>query len=324
MSKKVLLTGTTGRIGKRVLPMLLEGGYAVKALVHNSAPENVKQGGGLELVKGDILDRAFVEKAVAGCDMVCHLAASFDMWPPLNYEKDNTAVYENIVTGTYNLLEAVNKLESFDLFLFASTDAVYNTGPRTFEAPITEDIELAPADGRFYAIAKILGEEMCRNYGKCYQLPWSVIRINWALEADELLRLFDFEFYEGDLALEKQAELKEILGNRKGVFCPHHPNGGPVVDQIANPDDTARGFYLALENFARANGEIFNIAAPKPFNYHDFSEKIARARGVACECVEVPGLEPYEISWEKAGRLLGYSPQHAMEEMIAAALALES
>ena len=80
----------------------------------------------------------------------------------------------------------------------------------------------------------------------------------------------------------------------------------------------------ALENFKKANGEIFNIAAPKPFNYHDFSAQIAQARGVACECVEVPGLEPYEISWEKAGRLLGYSPQNTMEDMVAAALALES
>ena len=323
MSKTVFLTGTTGRIGKRVLPMLLKSGYRVKALVHNSRPEHVQEGD-LELVKGDILDKAFVEKALAGCDMVCHLAASFDMWPPLNFEKENTAVYENIVTGTFNLLEAVNRLDSFDLFLFASTDAVYNTGPRTFKAPITEDIELRPADGRFYAIAKILGEEMCRNYGKCYNLPWSAIRINWALEADELLRLYNYEFYEGDLPREKQAELKETLGNRKGVFCPHHPNGDSVVDQIADPDDTAEGFFLALENFTRAKGEIFNISAPKPFNYHDYSGKIARARGVTCECVEVPGLEPYEISWEKAGRLINYSPKITMDKMIEAALAQES
>ena len=323
MTKKVLLTGTTGRIGKRVLPMLLKSGYKVKALVHNSTPGNIS-GGDLELVKGDILDKAFVEKAVAGCDMVCHLAASFDMWPPLNYEKENTEVYENIVTGTFNLLEAVNRLDSFDLFLFASTDAVYNTGPRTFEAPITEDIELTPADGRFYAIAKILGEEMCRNYGKCYNLPWSVIRINWALEAQELLRLFDYEFYEVDIPQEKQAGLKEKLSNRKGVFCPHHPNGDSVVDQITDPDDTAKGFFLALENFTKANGEIFNISAPKPFNYHDYSEKVAQSRGVTCECVEMPGLEPYEISWEKASRLIGYSPKSTMEKMIAAALSLES
>jgi nucleoside-diphosphate-sugar epimerase len=323
MSKTVFLTGTTGRIGKRVLPMLLKSGYRVKALVHNSTPEHVQEGD-LELVKGDILDKAFVEKALAGCDMVCHLAASFDMWPPLNFEKENTAVYENIVTGTFNLLEAANRLDSFDLFLFASTDAVYNTGPRTFKAPITEDIELRPADGRFYAIAKILGEEMCRNYGKCYNLPWSVIRINWALEADELLRLYNYEFYEGDLPQEKQAELKERLGNRKAVFCPHHPSGDSVVDQIADPDDTAEGFFLALENFTRAKGEIFNISAPKPFNYHDHSGKIAQARGVPCECVEVPGLEPYEISWEKAGRLINYSPKNTMDKMIAAALSLES
>ena len=303
--------------------MLLKSGYRVKALVHNSTPEDVPEGD-LELVKGDILDKAFVEKALAGCDMVCHLAASFDMWPPLNFEKENTAVYENIVSGTFNLLEAANGLDSFDLFLFASTDAVYNTGPRTFEAPITEDISLAPAGGRFYAIAKILGEEMCRNYGKCYDLPWSVIRINWALEADELLRLYDYEFYAGDLPQEKQAGLKEKLGNRKAVFCPHHPSGDSVVDQIADPDDTAEGFFLALENFTRARGEIFNISAPKPFNYHDYSGKIARARGVTRECVEVPGLEPYEISWEKAARLINYSPKNTMDKMIEAALSLES
>ena len=59
MSKKVFLTGATGRIGKRVLPMLLNSGYKVVALVHNSAPENI-QHGDLEIVKGDILDKAFI------------------------------------------------------------------------------------------------------------------------------------------------------------------------------------------------------------------------------------------------------------------------
>lgn len=319
MKPTVFLSGGSGRIGKRVLNKLLDRGYTVKALVHKNKPEGIVPGD-IEFVHGDILDREQMLAAVQGCQIICHLAATFDMFPPVVFEKDNTSLFDNILRGTYNLLEAARTLEQFKLFVFASTDAVYATGPIRYDSPITEATEINPMPGRFYALAKAVGESLCQNYGKTYDIPWTVIRINWALEDSELLRIFRYEFWEDDLKPEDRQRLKPKLGGGKGLLSPLFMDGTPAVDQIADPDDTAEGFSLAIDNYKNARNNLFNIAAPEPFRYRDFIEQVADKLGMGYEEVKIPGYEPYSISNEKAQKLLGYEPKHTMKKMITKAL----
>jgi len=191
MKPTVFLTGSSGRIGKRVLNKLLSRGYRVKALIHKNKPEGLAAGD-VEFVHGDILDRNQMIAAAEGSQIICHLAATFDMFPPIVFEKDNTSLFDNIIRGTFNLLEAARNLSEFKLFVFASTDALYATGPIRYDTPITEETSIHPMPGRFYALAKAVGESLCRNYGKTYEVPWTVIRINWALQENELLRIFRY------------------------------------------------------------------------------------------------------------------------------------
>jgi UDP-glucose 4-epimerase len=319
MKPTVFLSGGSGRIGKRVLNKLLDRGYTVKALVHKNKPEGIVPGD-IEFVHGDILDREQMLAAVQGCQIICHLAATFDMFPPVVFEKDNTSLFDNILRGTYNLLEAARTLEQFKLFVFASTDAVYATGPIRYDSPITEATEINPMPGRFYALAKAVGESLCQNYGKTYGIPWTVIRINWALEDSELLRIFRYEFWEDDLKPEDRQRLEPKLGGGKGLLSPLFMDGTPAVDQIADPDDTAEGFSLAIDNYENARNNLFNIAAPEPFRYRDFIEQVADKLGMEYEEVKIPGYEPYSISNEKAQKLLGYEPKHTMKKMITKAL----
>jgi nucleoside-diphosphate-sugar epimerase len=318
MKKTVFLTGGTGRVGIRVLRLLLERGYEVHALIHNRKPEGISHEN-LKLISGDLLDQEGLKKAVRDARIICHLAATFDMFPPVHFEKENDPLFENLIRGTYNLLEAARALEKLDLFLFTSTDAVYATGPIRYDV-ITEETELHPCPGRFYALAKAVGESLCMNYGKCYGVPWIIIRINWALISEELLKVFDYEFWEADIEPAERKSLGPRLAGGKGVFAPLFSNGEPAVDQIADPDDTAQGIVLAVEKHESAKDNVFNIAAPAPFKYVDFIEKIAEGLGVSWGKGRVSGYEPYEISNEKARRMLGYDPKHRMEEMIDRAL----
>ena len=319
MRPKVLLTGASGRIGKRVLNKLLTKGYALHVLVHRNTPE-VPTGCDVECVRGDILNQKQMMEAARGCQIICHLAATFDMFPPAVFEKTNDSVFENIIHGTYNLLEAARSLSDFKLFLFASTDAVYATGPIKYESPITEETELHPMPGRFYAVAKAAGENLSINYGKCYSLPWSIIRINWALDESELLKTFDYKFWEDAISPEDRKILGPKLGGGKGLLCPLFMDGSPAVEQIAHPDDTAEGFVLAIERYDKAKNNVFNIAAPGPFRYQDFIERVAAELGKVYDSAKVSGFEPYAISNEKARRLLGYNPKYTMEIMIEKAL----
>jgi UDP-glucose 4-epimerase len=319
MKPTVFLTGAAGRIGSRVLRKLLDRGFPVKALVHRRRPEGVSCDG-LKFVQGDILDQDSLISAIHGTQVICHLAATFDMFPPAVFEVDNNAVFDNVLRGTYNLLEAARRVPELELVLFASTDAVYGTGPRRYAEPITEQTEPYPMPGRFYALAKLVGESLCSNYGKAYDLPWSVIRINWALEDDELLRVFDYSFWEEALSPEDRARLEPRLGGGRGLLCPVFIDGSPAVDQITDPDDTAEGFVLAIERRRAAAGNIFNIAAASPFRYEDFVEAVARGLGLPFDRAKVRGFEPYAISCEKAERLLGYAARHTMANMIDKAL----
>lgn len=235
------------------------------------------------------------------------------MFPPVTFEKENSSLFDNIIRGTFNLLEAARSLEQLKGFIFTSTDAVYATGPVRYDAPIREETALSPMPGRFYALAKAVGESLCSNYGKCYGLPWIIIRINWALDDSELLRIFRYEFWEDALSPADRKRLQLKLGDGKGLLCPLFMDGSPAVDQIADPDDTAEGFVLAIEHFDNAKNNVFNITAPAPFRYRDHIEQVAAGLNLPYDSAKVSGYEPYSISIEKAQRLLGYQPRHTMK-----------
>ena len=170
MTKTVFMTGGTGRIGKHILQQLLALGYKVKVLVHNAEPEDVSSDN-LEIVRGDILDRNTFADALEGCQFVCHLAAVFDMGAAIETDSENDYLFDHLIRGTSNVLEAARAVGTVELFEFASSDAVYCVIYKQTDALITEEVELTPRPGRYYAMAKATLESMCINYQKTYGLP---------------------------------------------------------------------------------------------------------------------------------------------------------
>jgi nucleoside-diphosphate-sugar epimerase len=72
---KVLVTGATGFIGRRLVEMLLERGLDVRCLVRPSLRIEPLLGLGVDLVSGDVCDPDQLCRAVRHCDWVFHLAA---------------------------------------------------------------------------------------------------------------------------------------------------------------------------------------------------------------------------------------------------------
>ena len=320
MNKTVFLTGGAGRIGKRVLRLLLDSGYTVKVLVHEHEPDGIVSDN-MVLVRGDILDAKCLLEAVQGCQFVCHLAAIFDMIGPSNFEKENNRMFENHVKGTFNLLEAARTAGSIDLFVYASSDAVFSAIYKKYDEPVTEEVEVFPRPGRFYALAKALVESMCINYQKVFSLPYTIIRVGWCLDEDDVLESFAYEFWESLIDAKDREVIGPKLANGKGAMALLYENGESVALQLAHAQDIARGFALAIEKHEQAKNQIFNIAAEVPFRSLDVIDRVAKGLGVSWEGVKVVGPQPYVISNEKAGRMLGYRPQITVEKMIDMALA---
>ncbi len=117
---KVLLTGAFGHVGSYTTAELVQQGHDVRCFdIRNAHTEAVaaRFGDRAEVRWGDVRDVAAVREAVAGCDVIIHLAAVI---PPLSNEQPELARQVN-VDGTRHLLEAAQAQSAPPKFLFAST-----------------------------------------------------------------------------------------------------------------------------------------------------------------------------------------------------------
>jgi dihydroflavonol-4-reductase len=98
------LTGATGFVGSHVARALAENGADLRLLVRSSS--NLKNIDNLkaDLVTGDLRDPASLEKGIAGCDVVFHVAADYRLWV-----RDPDEMYRANVEGTRAILEVARK-----------------------------------------------------------------------------------------------------------------------------------------------------------------------------------------------------------------------
>ncbi|HZR82370.1 MAG TPA: NAD-dependent epimerase/dehydratase family protein [Candidatus Binatia bacterium] len=103
--RPTLVTGANGHVGNNVCRQLAERGEPVRAMIRASADPAPLAGLDVEIVRGDIMDPASVETAMAGCGRVVHTAAGFLMWSR-DPERD---IIQPSVAGTRNVLEAATR-----------------------------------------------------------------------------------------------------------------------------------------------------------------------------------------------------------------------
>jgi uncharacterized protein YbjT (DUF2867 family) len=78
-TRPVLVTGATGYVAGRLIPLLLSSGYRVRAMGRSVEKMAARPWGtvpGIELVTGDIMDTASLDNAVAGCGTIYYLVHS--------------------------------------------------------------------------------------------------------------------------------------------------------------------------------------------------------------------------------------------------------
>lgn len=101
--ENALVTGGTGQIGRNLIPLLVDSGFRVKALVRSGQnPWTTKKQ--VSVIKGDIGDADVINDGIRDCDYVFHLAAYQNQ-----DDRDRKKFYETNVIGTETLLNACAK-----------------------------------------------------------------------------------------------------------------------------------------------------------------------------------------------------------------------
>ena len=99
---KVFLTGSTGFVGKHMLKRLLDEGHSVRALVRDPRQAARTAQGSVEFLAGDVVSRAGLDAAIAGCDAAIHLVGIIAEKGANTFE----AVHH---IGTRNVVEAAKR-----------------------------------------------------------------------------------------------------------------------------------------------------------------------------------------------------------------------
>ena len=173
--KKILVTGADGFIGSHLVESLMNRGCNVRSFVfYNSLnnwgwldtlPEATQKN--LDVFAGDIRDPNGVREAMAGCDVVFHLAALIAI--PFSYHSPDSYVDTNI-KGTLNVLQAA-KLLGTSKVLVTSTSEVYGTAQY---APIDEK---HPVQGQSpYSATKIGADRLAESFYRSFDTPVVIVR----------------------------------------------------------------------------------------------------------------------------------------------------
>lgn len=149
--KNILVTGSSGFIGKELVKILLKKGFRVIEL--NSSDGNILELNLIERYKNEIIDHIF------------HLAAK--TFVPDSWENP-TSFYTTSVMGTNNILELCRDKKASLTFVSA-----YLYGEPE-KLPISEDDKIKSNNP--YAHSKYLAEELCRFYAEYYNVKITIAR----------------------------------------------------------------------------------------------------------------------------------------------------
>lgn len=165
-----LVTGGAGFIGSNLSETLVNDGHRVRVLdnLATGREENLKDlAGRLEFMRGDIRERAAVEKAVEGVEYVVHLAALGSV--PRSVE-DPSTTHDVNVTGTLNVLNAARGA-NVKRVVYASSSSAYGDTPTL---PKREDMFPTPQSP--YAVSKLAGEYYCKAFYRVYGIETVALR----------------------------------------------------------------------------------------------------------------------------------------------------
>ena len=306
MSRRVLVTGGAGTIGRAVVRRLERESLEIRVADHRPPPAWMR----CEFLDGDLREAAVARAAVEGCSHVIHLAAIVGGIANFHKLPFTLAQVNNALTGA---LVRAGVDDHIERFVYVSSSMVFE---RASEFPTTEEHLLdCPAPRSAYGFSKLCGEVYTRAAHDQLGLSYTICRPFNAYGPGELPDPGE----PGIAHAVPDLIAKTLAGQRPlQIF-----GSGEQTRTLTHVDDIADGIVMAMLSPAGEN-EDFNISASRELTVAEIARLIWEACGNDPELFELEHLPSFEVdvqrrwpSVEKARRLLGWEARIKLEEGIA-------
>lgn len=301
---KIFLTGAAGFIGFHTALKLLERGDEVVGFdninayydpkLKESRLEILKKQKGFSFIKGDILDRAALAKAMKGTGRVCHLAALAGV----RYAFQHPDEYVDInIRGFFNVIDEVRK-QKIDGLIYASSSSVYGSN----DSFPSKESDRTDSQVSLYGMNKKDNELMAHVFHSLYGVPVTGLRF--------------FTVYgpygRPDMALFLFTDAI-LRGHDMNIY-----GQGKMQRDFTYIDDIVEGVIAAIDkNYPE---EIFNLGRGKQEELMDFVRMIE----TACEKEGKKNfmeMQPGDVKASLADishakEKLGYEPKTAIKDGI--------
>ena len=338
MAGTYLITGGAGFIGRYLCEDLLAHGHHVRVVdglidqVHGSGAPRLPDA--VEFLHGDIRNAALIDRALVGVDGVFHLAAEVgvgqSMYEIARYVGANdlgTAILlERLIARPVRRLVVASSMSVYGEGLYrnaaghddGSVRRVLAEGSTRWDpvdadggklVPVPTD-ETKPVDlASVYAVTKFVQERNSLIVSRAYGMEAVALRLFNVFGPGQALS----NPYTGVLA---NFGARLLNGLPPLIF-----EDGRQRRDFVHVRDVARAFRLAMERPAAA-GHVINIGSGRSYTIGHIATMLAEAMGV-------PELAPHLLGKARAGdirhcfadiskarALLGFSPEHPLEDTI--------
>jgi UDP-glucose 4-epimerase len=294
------VTGGAGFIGSSLVDRLLADGHHVVAYDNFSTGRRGFLAGALShpafrLVEGDTLDLPTLTRAMAGCDVVFHLAANADV--RFGTEHPRKDLEQNTI-ATFHVLEAM-RVNDISRIAFSSTGSVYGE-PHVFPTP--EDAPF-PVQTSLYGASKLAGEGLIAAYAAGFGVEGCIFRFVSIL-GERYTHGHVFDFYK---SLRRDPSRLRVLGD------------GRQRKSYLYVDDCLDAMLMAMAK-TRRSLEIYNLGTNEYCEVNDSIAWITERLGLT-PALEYTGGErgwvgdsPFIFLETAKIRALGWQPKLTIRE----------
>jgi len=307
---KYLITGGAGFIGSHLVEKLISRGDQVAVLDNLSSGSVENLAGVKNKIKfddGDILDKGLIDRLVAECDYVVHLAAALGVFNIVN--KPLESLKTNL-QGSEVVLEACDKYRK--PVIIASTSEIYGKNEKV---PLNEEDDRIighPLKSRWsYSEAKAVDESLAYFYYLENKLPIRIVRFFNTVGPRQV----------GHYGMVVPRFVSAALKNEPlSVY-----GSGDQIRCFCHVDDAVRALLLVMDS-DKAIGEVFNVGNNQQISITELARKVIDLTGSKSKIEKIAYEEAYPVGFEdmqrrvpdisKIKRVLGWTPEINLDQVI--------